>query len=397
MSRRRELGKVLLACLGQADGSPGHRDAGNLADPGDRSELLGLARYHRVVPFLYLHLREAGADPALLGALEEEYVHNTARHMRAMADLTTFCDALDGHGITWMVVKGPVLSEVLYPRPDLRMYRDLDILVPEREFERTIDVLEASGFDLLDQNWTLIRMERRGQLHPLLRLGTAVDVHWHLLNREIVRRSLSIPMEEVFDRARTVTLSGLDVLTLDPVDTLVHLCVHAGLSGGDRLVWLKDVERAVVADRPPWDAVIERARRWGAGPLVGIVLDRAALVLHVPVPAEVVRGLLPPFRRGVTLLSNRLWPVERAWGRLTPSVLWTQAARPTWRGTLGALFRRASRRPLRYLGAGKPPEEGRRGTPGSILSPSGGPEDRRRFMESLGESTGRPGRDETPS
>ena len=55
---------------------------------------------------------------------------------------------------------------------------------------------------------------------------------------------VAIDMDELFGRARRVSLDGPEVLTLDPADTLLQLAVHAGLSGGAKLAWLKDIDRA---------------------------------------------------------------------------------------------------------------------------------------------------------
>ena len=137
-------------------------------------------------------------------------------------------------------MKGPVLAEHCYPAAELRTYEDLDLLVRPRDFEVTIDALEHAGFDLVDRNWALIRDERRAQLHLRLPMGTIADVHWHLLNRGSVRRAFAVPTDELFARSRTLDVAGTTVSTLGRVDTLLHLCLHATLSGGDRLIWSKD-------------------------------------------------------------------------------------------------------------------------------------------------------------
>jgi hypothetical protein len=273
------------------------------------------------------------------------------------------------------------------------MYHDLDILVPEDAFADTIDALEASGFHLVDRNWTLIRRERRGQLHVALRLGTLADVHWHLINRERVRRSLTLPMPEIFERARAVSLFGLELRTLDPVDTLTHLCLHAALSGGDRLIWLKDVERAIATEGPDWQQVVDRACGWGASPLVGLVLARTSWRLGAPVPDDVIRELLAGPRWLVSRVLDRLWPPERSSGRATPSVVWAQSVRPTWRGTARAMLQRASRRALRAgpsPGSAPPRED-----PASVLFTSGDAGDRDVFIRDVGERP--PGRSQDPS
>lgn len=386
MSGRRYLRRTLLACIAENDGDT-MVDLARTVERGDARALIELALYHRVLPHLYLRLhRLAGVDPQLLATLQHGFALHAGRHMRVMADLAAFGEAMAPHGIRWMVVKGPVVAELLYGDPSLRTYDDLDILVSPADFERTIGVLEAAGFRLLDRNWDLIWREFRGQLHFSLRMGTVADVHWHLLNRETVRRSLSVRTEDVFKRIRTVKLGGLVVQTLDPVDTVVHLCTHAAIAGGDRLIWLKDIERALAIEAPAWEAVIARAEEWGAGPLIAVILDRAMRLLGAPIPEEAVRRLYRSrLRQSLTRAADVLWPVARSRGQITPAVLWTQAARPSWWGTLAALSWRVSRRPLRYLRGGTLRErsDDASSEAAPILLPSGGPGARDRFLRSV--------------
>jgi hypothetical protein len=285
------------------------------------------------------------ADHELLAALERYYLHQMGHHLRALADLRSLQTVLSEQAVPWLLVKGPVLSEVVYERPDLRVYNDLDVVIARPAFSKAIDALEASGFDLLDRNWDLIRRERRAQLHLSLRLGTVADVHHHLLNRAAVRHSLSAPMRELFDRATIVTVGDVEVRTLDPSDTLIHLCVHAGLAGGDRLLWMKDIEQAVRSQPIDWDDVVHRSRSWRAGPLVAVVLGRARSETGVAIPGDVIETLFDSkSRAAVSARIDRAWPVERSRGRITPSIAWAQVIRDSWWATATAFAGRAKRR-----------------------------------------------------
>ena len=203
------------------------------------------AAEHGVANLLYLSARELPTlDPELRSLLATVYHLNLTHHMKVIGELTSLAATLDAAGVPFMVVKGPVLAEVIYPRNDMRSYGDLDLVIDRRVFGDAVTALLESGCDMLDRNWRVIRREMRGQVHMAARFGTSADVHWHLINRASVRGSFAIDMDELFARARRVSLDGPDVLTLDPADTLLQLAVHAGLSGGAKLAWLKDIERA---------------------------------------------------------------------------------------------------------------------------------------------------------
>ena len=46
-------------------------------------------------------------------------------------------------GVPFLVVKGPVLAALVYERPRVRFYRDLDLIVPRRSFVAALHSLES--------------------------------------------------------------------------------------------------------------------------------------------------------------------------------------------------------------------------------------------------------------
>lgn len=342
------VGRALRACVRQRPDP----DLRRVATGPLLRRLIDAGRHHRVLNLVHVALADvAVADEMVASGLHRYYLHQVGHHLRAVEDLASLAGALDERDVPWLLVKGPVLSEVLYERPDLRVYNDLDVVIARRAFPEAIEALRSSGFELLDRNWDLIQREGRAQLHLALRLGTVADVHHHLLNRAVVRGSLSVPMDDLFERARSVTIGSVAVRTLDPVDTLVHLCVHAGLAGAQRLLWLKDVERSVAADQPAWDEVVRRARSWRAAALVAVVLRRARQELEVPVPGTVLRDLFGSrLRATVSALVDQVWPVERAGPRITGATLWAQVVRDGWAATASSVASRTSRPLMKATG-----------------------------------------------
>jgi hypothetical protein len=353
---------------------------------GGLRPLLALAAYHQVDSYVAAAIAaREDVDPSLQQDLRRRQAYQAATNLRILGELKSLGALLHHAGLVWMLVKGPVLAELMYPSAMLRPYQDLDVVVPRRLFATVIRTMEEGGYAVLDRNWDLIRRERRGQLHLWLPHGGVADVHWHLLNRDTVRRTLTVDMESTFARARTVPIRDMEVQTLDPVDTLVHLCVHAALSGGDRLRWLKDVERQIAFDRPNWDLVARRAHEWRAETMVSTILRRSRTTLGARVPDSVTARLagsrLWHFGAG---LVDRAWPPERSVGGASPLVVWTQSTRDSALAGLSALLRRVARRTLVAV----------RGLPGrseatsdgatDVFSPSGDATSRARFLAEVG-------------
>jgi hypothetical protein len=213
------------------------------------------------------------------------------------------------------VIKGPSAVELLYSAPGQRAYLDLDVLVEPAAFRDVLAALETGGATLLDRNWTVLRRDLLGEVHLRLPRGTSLDLHWNLINMN--RGRMWSDTEDVLQRAERRDLGGVIVPTLDPADTVVHLATHAAVSGGDRLLWLKDIERAAAVLDPPWELVVERARRWNVAGPVGLILGRTREVLAAPIPEWVPRQLLGSSATRLVRLVAQASPWELSVGRLT--------------------------------------------------------------------------------
>jgi hypothetical protein len=377
MKSRQALGAALVVCTADRPAEI-RRQVLSKFDDGELAQLAQHAARHRVVPFLAAAIRtsEVGVSDEAMASLARTHATRTAAHLRVLADLDGARDALSARDVPFLVIKGPVLSEHLYPSADLRTYEDLDLLIPPRSFERAVEALREAGSLLLDRNWELTRADTRGQLHLQLPMGTLADAHWHLLNRGSVREGFAIRTDELFERAREVEVGDRSLPTLDPVDTLLHVALHAALSGGDRLIWLKDIERVLLVEQPPWEAVIERAKAWKAGRSVAIAFARSRRSLGAPVPDEALDALFASHAwRRISDGIDRRFPTEGSVGRETPAVLWAQLTRDTGAATARAFASRASRR-LRSMAHGG-------SSPGAIFTSSGTKEDEATFLRQV--------------
>lgn len=314
MSVSRAIGRLLVRCVAEHDWSRPPQDAARLAAGLDMDAVAAAARFHGVSGCVHHSITPVvGADAA--EALAQDHRGGVDRHLRAIGDLARLAPALDELGVRWFVVKGPVLAETFYARPDLRSYNDLDIVVPGGSLGPALATVERAGGHLIDRNWPLLRELQVGELLLRLHHGTLLDLHWHLVNEVNPRRVFRLPMAEMSERTRLVRVGSLIVPTMDPTDTLLHLGLHGCLSGGDRLVWLKDVERAMATEPPAWDEVVRRARAWRIGPPVALTLARARAVLGAPVPDGVPEALASGRTwLAMAAVAGRLAPLERSLG-----------------------------------------------------------------------------------
>lgn len=355
MGRSVHVGDVLLTCV-KADGTDiDQHELRQLLAHTNVAEIPNAARYHRVVAPVYSALGPLDDVDSkmvtLLRALHREGALAQFRVHKALHQVREVLDPLD---LPWLVVKGPVLSEVIYRRRGLRLYQDLDLLVPPTEFKRALQALEDARFEMLDPNWKFHCRWVAAELRLSLSGGADVDLHWHILFSREIRRFFRIPIVDVINRARQVVVHDLPVMTLDKADTLIHLTMHACREGGDRLGWLKDIEQSITNETPEWDDVVDRACDWRVNMLVGTMLARVRTTLAAPVPEGVVRALLPRRAWRVAITgADRLFPPHRSTARGTVATLLAHGARDNLRSTVSATSSDVIRM-LRQIVGGEP-------------------------------------------
>ena len=382
--RSGRLGEIIRASL------EGGLDPGDVAglSPEDLAGLVEAARYHRVVGFVYHALKDvAGADPGAVARLERFYRQALAVHLHVLGTLRRVADALGPLDGDWLVVKGPVLAQLAYRRPGLRLYQDLDLVIPRRRFADAIERLEAAQFSLVDRNWELLRRLMIGELVVAAPRSPEVDVHWDIRYDRELRRSITISTDALVERARTVEVGGAPVRTFDPADTLIFLAMHGSKQGGDRLIWLKDIERSIANDPPDWNEVVERATSGGVQLVVGSMLLRARTTVAAAVPDDALQALLPSrtWRRAFAGLE-RFFPVERSSGFGTPTTLLVRSMRRDVRSTLATAAKGLGHRTGRLVRTGALRRDAAQDDPDDPASrafPTGPPDARERYLEEL--------------
>ena len=263
--------------------------------------LADAADYHHVLPLVWQALLDTGrcgalehAEAACLDRLLASSITAAARHLQANAELARLAPLLDSCGAPWAAVKGPVLAQLAYPHPELRVYADLDVLVHPKAFGTVVQALEASGARLVNRDWLSLHRREQCELTLLLRYGTYLDLHWHLVNSSEARSKFRWDTQASLERCRRVAIGATHIPTLDPEDTLLHVALHGALSGGHRLSWAKDVERLVAVRDYDWDGVARRADAARIELPVGAMLQRSVRLLGAEVPRTALRQFAVP-------------------------------------------------------------------------------------------------------
>jgi Uncharacterised nucleotidyltransferase len=234
------------------------------------STLLTHAEHHRLLGFLAAAVRDGtlAANDDQRTALEETVQGWLAHALRVEALLLAAATALDRAGVQYRVFKGVALAHTVYEDPALRVFADVDVLVPSHEFGNAARVLEPAlgaeralpelrpGFD-----------DRFGR-EALLRSDTGLELDIH---RTFVDGAygLTVDLDDLFVGPVRIPLGSRDIPTFPPAQRFLSSCYSSAL--GDwpaRLASQRDVVQLLAVDGPNTDDVLDLARRWRAEAVV---------------------------------------------------------------------------------------------------------------------------------
>jgi hypothetical protein len=118
-----------------------------------------------------------------------------------------------------------------------------------------------------------------------------VELHWNI----VPRGRLRVRDEDLWTRRTTVSVAGIEVTTLDPEATLIHLAVHAleAWFHGFKLLHLYDVAWTIARWRDRYRDLWELADAWGASYQLELALRLIDRLSSPPAAAALLAGRRP--------------------------------------------------------------------------------------------------------
>lgn len=267
-----------------------------IANGVDWRTLLDLATHHGVRPLVYRSLRAVcwNQIPAETQTeWQEAYQSLTGKNLFVTGELLRITAELQASGISVAVLKGAVIAEIAYGDFSLREFNDLDLLIREADFSRTVDLLQRLGYAPF---W---KCENTRVLHFLRHIGEYklvgkhfmmdIDLHWKIAPKTL---ALSPSVSDFPSGFQFVSLAGASVQSLAPQDLPLYL---AAQGGGDQWGDLRRIcDLAEFVRKYPnieWEQSLETARRLGGlrSMLTGFSL--ASRLLGAELPESVTRWI----------------------------------------------------------------------------------------------------------
>ena len=299
MALPREL-EILLRCTGTRPSEEAEaRLAALLEDPVDWERVLELAELNRVVPMLHWNLsrpRRAGVPEAVGRSLTESFDGNLAWNRVRAAKLEEVAQDFERRGIPYLSFKGPILAERYYGDLGLRMFWDLDLLVPPGDLTRAFDALRGLGFEpepdrsprerAFYQRYHFAYYFFSDCEHDDRKCRVEIDLHFSFLPRTW---SIPIDYEGLWSRSEAVRLGRGMVKTPGAEDLLFCIAVHGTKESWARLRMVADLAAVLVA-RPELDLerLLAHAGRQGGRRMLLLGSYLASEWLDAPVPGAVL-------------------------------------------------------------------------------------------------------------
>jgi hypothetical protein len=251
---------------------------------------------HGVNALLHTRLHSAPWPAGVLEVLRGKSVQLAMWELRHQQLLSEVLAKADHAGVQPVVLKGTALAYSLYADPAQRTRGDTDLLIPASARDAAESALTALGFQRgsgvsgelvsYQANYT---KEADGNPHT-------IDLHWKINNSELLSKLFTY--QELRSHAQPLHHLGANAFAPSPVYALLIACMHrsthkenpyyvdgAAHLGGDRLIWLVDIEllcRALSGEE--WRTLVALAREKGlrAVTLEGLEQARALLSSRHP-------------------------------------------------------------------------------------------------------------------
>jgi hypothetical protein len=259
----------------------------------DWASLLSVADEHRVLPMLYLRLRNIGpvVPQEVQERLQDGYQRNMFHNLANAAELIDLLRAFERETIPAMPFKGTVLGASAYHDLTTRPAGDLDLLIYYKDVVQATAMARERGYELktLTQPGDIPFSDCYEYHFERPTDGMVLELRWRLvLTQPRFRRNLG--MDWVWPRRRTAMVAGAEVPDMSPEITLLMLCMHGSKHVWSRLIWICDVAQVLVSSPEiNWEDVMQEASATGLWRSLALGVLLAHQVTGVEVPQAVLQ------------------------------------------------------------------------------------------------------------
>jgi Uncharacterised nucleotidyltransferase len=259
-------------------------------------DLIRGAVEHGILPMLYSRLLEIPeAVPSdVLQLARREFERNAFHCMTNAEELLHVLGEFEEAGLAAMPFKGVVLGASAYDDMTMRPAGDIDLLIHYRDLQRATEILKHRGYELKTKtledgspeakDYFEFHFERESD-------GMVLELRWKLELTQ-PRYGYELGLDWLWDRRRSLSLAGAQVPNLDPVSSLLVLCMHGSKHAWSRWMWVCDVAKVIESEPGlDWELTRREAKRVGLERCLALGVLLAWRNAGAEVPQDVRRKL----------------------------------------------------------------------------------------------------------
>ncbi|MBQ2974714.1 MAG: nucleotidyltransferase family protein [Clostridia bacterium] len=202
-----------------------------LVQPVDWSRLINLARRHKVMPLVIELACEYSdfVDSDYGKVCVADAVSLTANQISKTAAFVDIYRKMSEDGITPIVMKGVICSELYGDYSDHRLSGDEDILIKKTDFNRVDEFLKNNGFNADFDNVTELQIRKIQEVtYTCDELNLRLEVHLNPLGTENdLRLKMNEWFDDCFENCRDFKVNGVTLKTFNHTDHCLFLIFHA--------------------------------------------------------------------------------------------------------------------------------------------------------------------------
>jgi hypothetical protein len=217
---------------------------------------------------------------ALLSGRAKKSKVDAALGALRLKEFAELARVLGENSIEVIPLKGMAYGLMFERGGPVRPMADIDLLVREKDFERSGEILKSLGYRQ-EFPATIARAPGNHE-RCFVRQGRLVEMHRAFLPG----KRITVDYDALWRRALPLEKEGISCLRLDADDTFLYHCFHFGMHefalGGLKAVW--ETRRLILEDGPELETCVRRAREWGVARAVWCALR--FLEICFPKPAR---------------------------------------------------------------------------------------------------------------
>ena len=228
-------------------------------------------------------------------AVETFIVCQQKRNLFLTYELLKVINTLQRSHLNVIPYKGAILSQIIYKSPNLRVFDDLDIILPFIDYLKPKCILASLDYQSPPYEILSLEQEQKNRdyfgEYVLVRSkgDICIDVHRYLLGSGELTFPKKTP--NFWNRLEPITIAGQEMLTLSPHDLLLYLCMNALKDDWVILLYACDISE-LIRSHPNlnWQKLQEESYALRIDRIFYMSLLVVHQILDTPIPNQVLRN-----------------------------------------------------------------------------------------------------------